>query len=152
MKATDKKFEIIWKVQHASLDCKQGVHSIEETDNEEDTGFLFNETMYGQTVDFETLKSLAHWNLVASYIMLEFTPFVEGGYMEDDEDEFTEHLDSVYDDDTTYFYERRMLTSDGTPYHVYYPMDEEVDNDTIKIAKECLDFTGKVIERKGNLK
>lgn len=147
MTTTVKNFEIVWNVNHASLECKQGVYSIEETNETKDKGFLFNETKYSQVVDFETLKSLSHWSPIATFLMNEFTKFVEGEDIE--QSDIDEYLEDVYDDETIYFYERKEMMYDGTSYMVYFPMEEEVSEDELKFAVECLDFTGKVIEKKG---
>lgn len=148
----DKKFEILWKVNYGSLECKNGVQSIEETEKTEGEGSLFGGTRYDQVVDFFELLSLTHYSGVYSFVMSEFTPFELSEKIE--KEDIEEYLESIYDDETVKFYECKALTYDGTPYMVYYPLTEdmeEVSNETFKIMKQYLDFTGEVIERKGTL-
>ena len=148
MEKINKRFKIVWYVTHASLDCKQGVYSIDETSETEDGGFIFNETKYIQVIDFEELKSLSHFNTISNYLMSEFTPFNE--HVEIDSCDIEEYLESVYDNEFVYFYNRRMITNNGTQYFVYYPVVEKLDDTQMDFAK-CLGFTGEVYESNGRL-
>lgn len=144
----NKRFEIVWNVNHASVECKQGVHSIEETTETKDKGFLFSETKYAQNVSFDELLNLSHYSYIRSYILSEFTPLVD----RIEADEIDEYLQSYYNDETIYFYEAKEFIGCMTkPTLVYYPTEELLYSGMIEILKK-LDFTEKVIERKGLMK
>lgn len=145
MKHTSKKFEIVWKVQHASLQCKQGVHSIEETYKEEGDGWLFNETMYSEVVTFEELQKYCNYTSVTKFIFEEFFPYAD----EVEKDDIDEYLESVCDDESVFFYERKKWNNDGSTYPIYYAFEDKLTDEELNLAKKCLDFTGEIIKRQG---
>ncbi len=153
-----REFIVTWKVNFASLECKNGVRDITEVEKGfQDQVFcgekeLMKESfVVEQVLTLDELLKQSNWESVCIFIMDEVLKLDSTSRLEEKE-YIDEHLEYVYDDETVFFYERKEFIGCSTKStSVYYPIEEKVSKEVLDILKQ-IDFTGKVIKRKGLLK
>lgn len=153
-----REFIITWKVNYASLQCKNGVDSIREvkkgTQNKWMNGeleLIITNFLVEQVLTLDELLEHTGYELIDDFIMYNILDLYILNEIED-EILINEYLQDIYNDETIYFYERKEYIGTMTETSsVYYVFENKVDDNIIKILKK-LNFTGNIIERKGLLK
>jgi len=153
----NREFIVLWKVDYASLECKNGVLEIEEV--EKGTKELVSAGKKELLVEkFRRQEVLTLDELIVNHNNNRIFTFLLENIVNcfneriDNKEDIEEYLASIYDDDTMYFYERKeYLGSSQKKSSVYYAAEEEVNKETLSLLKQ-IGFTGEVIERKGLMK